>query len=248
MIMMTRRQALKSAALAGAAYGAGARVLFGQAQPTPPALPAPTPSGPFKLPPLPYAPDALEPHLDAQTMQIHHDKHHAAYVGNLNKAIADFPDLGQKPVEELVRDLNTIPERIRAAVRNHGGGHANHTFFWQCLKKSSVPKPSAELAQAIDQKFGSYLAFQEQFTRAALGVFGSGWAWLCADAAKQLLLETTPNQDTPLTVGHQPLLCIDVWEHAYYLKYQNRRADYIVAFQKVINWDFAAEQFKKAMA
>ena len=246
--MMTRRQALKSVVVTGAACAAGARGLYAQAVPTLPAPPAPAPAGPFKLPPLGYAFDALEPHLDAPTMQIHHDKHHATYVGNLNKAIADFPELGQKPVEELVRGLSGVPEKIRAAVRNHGGGHANHTFFWQCLKKGSAPKPAGELAQAIDRRFGSFPGFQEQFTKAAVGVFGSGWAWLCVDGGKQLVVETTPNQDSPLTAGHQPLVCIDVWEHAYYLKYMNRRADYVAAFHNVIDWDFAAEQFKKAMA
>jgi len=207
----------------------------------------PAPAGPFTLPPLPYAFDALEPYIDARTMEIHHDKHHQAYVTNLNKAIATHPELGKEPVETLVMNLSTIPEDIRTAVRNNGGGHANHSLFWKTLAKNDGTPPGAELGKAINQRFGSYSAFQEQFTKAALGVFGSGWAWLSLDANKQLLVESTPNQDSPLTAGHQPVFAIDVWEHAYYLKYQNRRADYVAAFYNVINWDFANERYRSLL-
>jgi superoxide dismutase, Fe-Mn family len=205
------------------------------------------PAGPFSLPPLPYAFDALEPFIDARTMEIHHDKHHQAYVTNLNKAVASHPELGKQPVEMLVRNLSTVPEDIRAAVRNNGGGHANHSLFWLSLGKSNEAKPAGELGRAIEAKFGNYSAFQEQFTKAALGVFGSGWAWLSLDPGKQLLIESTPNQDSPLTAGRRPLFGIDVWEHAYYLKYQNKRADYIAAFYNVINWDAVSERYRKAL-
>jgi len=204
-------------------------------------------SGPYSLPALPYAFDAMEPYIDAKTMEIHHDKHHQAYVTNLNKAIASHPELGKQTVEALVTNLATIPEDIRTAVRNNGGGHANHSLFWKTLGKNDGTPPGAELGKAIDQKFGSYAAFREQFTKAALGVFGSGWAWLSLDANRQLLIEPTPNQDSPLTAGHQPVFGIDVWEHAYYLKYQNRRADYIAAFYSVINWNAVNERYRAAM-
>ena len=218
-----------------------ARAALGEAQ-NPPAA-----GGPFVLPPLPYAFDALEPYIDAKTMEIHHDKHHQAYVTNLNKAIAAHPELGKQPVETLVANLSTIPEDIRTAVRNNGSGHANHSLFWKTLGKNDGVSPGAELGKAIDREFGSYSAFREQFTKAAMGVFGSGWAWLSLDANKQLLIESTPNQDSPLTAGHQPVFGIDVWEHAYYLKYQNKRADYIAAFYNVINWDAVNQRFRAAM-
>ncbi|MBI5385729.1 MAG: superoxide dismutase [Verrucomicrobia bacterium] len=240
--MITRRHALKQTA-----------VLVAAAATTPVASPhrtlaadAPT-AGPFTLPPLPYPFDALEPHLDAQTMQIHHDKHHAAYVANLNKALAGHPDLAQKTVEDLVRDLKSVPETIRKAVQNHGGGHANHSLFWQSLKKNEGGKPVGELARAIDSKWGSFDGFKTEFTKAATTLFGSGWAWLSLDG-KQLMIEQTPNQDSPLAQGREPLLGIDVWEHAYYLKYQNRRPDYIAAFYSVVNWDFVSERFAKLAA
>ncbi len=237
---MNRRQALKQATLAAAACAFAAST--GAAQTTPPAA-----AGPFKLPPLPYPVDALEPHIDARTMEIHHDKHHAAYVQHLNKAVADHPDLAGKPVEELLRNLAAVPEKIRVAVRNHGGGHANHTFFWQLLKKGEAAKPSGELAKAIEAQFGSLATFQQDFSNAAIGVFGSGWAWLTLEG-KGLRIETTPNQDTPLSQGRTPLLGIDLWEHAYYLKYQNRRVDYVAAFHNVINWDFVAQRYQKGIA
>jgi len=178
-------------------------------------------------------------------MQIHHDRHHAAYVNNLNSAVAKFPDLAQKPVEDLLRNLNAVPEEVRSAVRNNGGGHANHTLFWQILSKDGARKPVGELAKAIDQRFGSLSTFQDQLTRAATGVFGSGWAWLALDQSKQLSIVPTPNQDTPLSAGQTPLLGIDVWEHAYYLKYQNRRADYAAAFHNVVNWDAVSERYSQ---
>lgn len=243
--MITRRQALKHVAWVSAASTAWSPWTPANAQ-TPGAVPA-TPSGPFKLAPLPFPADALEPHIDARTMEIHHDKHHAAYVQNLNKAVADYPDLAAKPVEDLVRNLASVPEKIRTAVRNHGGGHANHAFFWQTLRKSEGGKPSGELARAIDAKFGSYAGFQQEFTKAALGVFGSGWAWLTVDG-KELRIESTPNQDSPLTAGRTPILGLDVWEHAYYLKYQNRRPDYVAAFYHVIHWDHVAELYRDATA
>ncbi len=239
--MMTRRQALKTAALASAACAtiSSMRVYAEPAEST-----AAPPTGPFKLPPLPYAFDALEPYIDARTMEIHHDKHHAAYVTNLNKAVAEFPDLGSKKVEDLVKDLNAVPEKIRMAVRNQGGGHYNHTLFWQMMKKGAGGGPKGELAGAIDKSFGSFSGFKDKFTEAATKVFGSGWAWLVMDSSG-LTISPTPNQDTPLSQGKQSLLGIDVWEHAYYLKYQNRRPEYIAAWFNVINWDFVAERYAK---
>ena len=242
--MITRRTALKQTALASAAL-AGARTLSTLAQHAPPA-PPPAAAGPFTLPPLPYPEDALEPAIDARTMEIHHGKHHAAYVAGLNKALAGHPELAAKPVETLLRQLNTLPEAIRTAVRNHGGGHANHSLFWPSLKKGGG-RPAGELARALETAFGGYDAFQEQFTRAAMGVFGSGWAWLTWDGSR-LRIESLPNQDSPLSQGRVPLLGLDVWEHAYYLKYQNRRADYVAAFLGIINWDFVAERYRAARA
>jgi Fe-Mn family superoxide dismutase len=237
--MMTRRHALKTTALA-VAYASASPLSRTNAQPAPA---APAPKGPFTLPPLPYSFDALEPHIDAQTMQIHHDKHHAAYVANLNKALVQFPDLGKKPVEELLKDLNALPAQVRTAVRNNGGGHYNHSLFWQMMNKNAGGEPAGELSKAIDQKFGSFGAFKDQFTKAALGQFGSGWAWLILDGG-ELKIQPAPNQDSPISEGKQPLLGLDVWEHAYYLKYQNRRADYIAAWFNVINWDYASQRFQ----
>src|ERR1043166_7692106 len=242
MIMMTRREALKRSALLTATVAAAAWPLRLVAQAGAPAAP----TGPFKLPPLPYAFDALEPHIDARTMEIHHDKHHQAYVTNLNKAIAGHEALGQKSVEELVRDLAQVPEGIRTAVRNQGGGHYNHTLFWQMMTKGGG-QPKGALAAALDKKFGTFAGFKEAFGKAATAQFGSGWAWLTLDG-KNLLIESSPNQDNPLSQGRTPLLGIDVWEHAYYLKYQNRRPEYITAFFNVINWDFVSERYDKAAA
>ncbi len=198
----------------------------------------------FALPPLPYASDALEPHIDAQTMEIHHGRHHKAYVDNLVKAVAEFPDLSRKSIEDLVKELNSVPEKIRTAVRNNGGGHYNHALFWQMMKKDGGGEPKGELAKAIASSFGSFAAFKEAFAKAGLGQFGSGWAWLVVQQGK-LAIQATPNQDNPITQGAQPLLGVDVWEHAYYLKYQNRRADYITAWWNVVNWDFVADRYAK---
>jgi Fe-Mn family superoxide dismutase len=237
---MTRREALKRIALASAGSGVITNgVAQGQA-----VGPAPSPSGPFKLPPLGYAFDALEPGIDARTMEFHHGKHHAAYVANLNKAVAEFPALAAKTVEELVRDLNAVPEPVRAVVRNNAGGHANHSFFWPSLRRNAGSGPSGELARAIDRQFGNLAGFREEFTRVATGVFGSGWAWLTL-AENDLRLEPTPNQDSPLSAGRTPLLALDVWEHAYYLKYQNHRAEYIAAFFELIDWDVVAERYRR---
>ena len=244
--MMTRRQAIKTTALASAALaslpGAIAQPLLptGLKQP----LITTAGSGAFTLPPLPYDYDALEPHIDAQTMQIHHDKHHATYIANLNKAITEFPDLGNKPVEDLLKDLNSVPEKIRTAVRNNGGGHYNHSLFWQMMKKDGGGEPTGDLAKTIDASFGSFSTFKENFSKTALGQFGSGWAWLVLDGGA-LKIEPTPNQDTPLSAGRPPLLGLDVWEHAYYLKYQNKRVDYIAAWWNVVNWDFVSERYAK---
>jgi Fe-Mn family superoxide dismutase len=237
--MMTRRQALKSTTLLTAACAGGAIHVAA----APGAAPAPT--GPFTVPALPYSFDALEPHIDARTMEIHHDKHHMAYVTNLNKALADAPDLGKRSVEELLKNLNGVPEKIRTAVRNQAGGHHNHTLFWQMMKKGGGGEPKGELGKAIEQSFGNFSGFKEKFTEAATKVFGSGWAWLSAGVDKKLQIESTPNQDSLLSAGRMPLLGVDVWEHAYYLKYQNRRQDYIAAWFNVINWDFVQEQFSK---
>src|SRR5436190_10521779 len=241
--MMTRRHALRIATFSTAACAVvfDKRLVMGQASPAPTAAA----SGPFKLSPLPYAFDALEPHIDAKTMEIHHDKHHAAYVSNLNKALLDAPDLGNKPIEAILKDLNAVPEKVRTAVRNQGGGHYNHTLFWQMMKKGGGGEPTGDLAKAVDKAFGSYSGFQEKFTEAATKIFGSGWAWLVADG-KALKIQPAPNQDSPLSQSQTPLLGIDVWEHAYYLKYQNRRPDYIKAWFNVINWDFVADRYSKA--
>ena len=195
------------------------------------------------LPNLPYALDALEPFIDKETMNIHHSKHHGTYVAKLNDALANHPDLQGKTVEDLVANLNTVPDTIRTAVRNHGGGHANHSFFWPMLKKDVAY--GGAINDAIGNKFGSFDKFKEQFSAAAAGVFGSGWAWLVKSGGN-LEIVSTPNQDSPLTQGKKPILGIDVWEHAYYLKYQNRRPDYIAAFFSVINWDQVNKYFAAA--
>ncbi|HEV2487806.1 MAG TPA: superoxide dismutase [Terracidiphilus sp.] len=204
--------------------------------------PVAPPTGPFTLPALPYAYDALEPSFDAATMHLHHDKHHQAYVNNLNAAAAAHPELAGKSVDELVTNLSSLPEAVRTAVRNNGGGHANHSFWWPTLGKGGAA-PIGELAKAIDAKFGSLSTFQDKLTAAAMSVFGSGWAWLVKLPDGTVTIETTPNQDSPLTTGHKPILAVDVWEHAYYLKYQNRRVDYVKAFFQVLNWDYVSGQF-----
>ena len=194
------------------------------------------------LPPLPYPFDALEPYIDAKTMEIHHDKHHAAYVTNLNKALEGAPDLQKLSVEELISNLSKVPENIRTGVRNNGGGHANHKYFWTIMKKSGGGEPSGDLGNAIKSAFGSFAEFKTKFAAAAMGRFGSGWAWLVMRDGK-LAIESTANQDTPVMDGGKPILGLDVWEHAYYLKYQNRRADYIEAWWNVVNWVQVADYY-----
>ena len=204
------------------------------------------------LPALPYSNDALEPYIDARTMEIHHDKHHAAYVSNLNNAIKDKPELEAKSIEELIGDLASVPETIRTAVRNNGGGHWNHTFFWQIMGPNAGGKPGGALAAAIDAAFGSFEAFQEKFQAAGIGRFGSGWAWLGVKADKSLCICSTPNQDNPLMKGtveclSTPILGVDVWEHAYYLNYQNRRPDYLKAWWNVVNWSVVEKNYAAAL-
>ena len=194
------------------------------------------PAYPYELPPLPYPADALEPFIDAETMRIHHGRHHAAYVNNLNAALEKHPEWQRTPLRELVADLAALPESLRAAVRNNGGGHLNHTQFWQVMAPDAGGEPGGELAAAIRRAFGSFAAFQQDMNRAATGRFGSGWAWLSVDGAGMLRLESTANQDTPLMEGRTPILGVDVWEHAYYLKYQWRRAEYLTAWWRTVNW------------
>jgi len=196
-----------------------------------------------QVPPLPYAFHALEPHIDARTMEIHHDKHHAAYVSKLNDALAGHPDLEAKSVEALLKGLPDLPDSIRGAVNNHGGGHLNHTIFWNNMSPKGGGAPGGPLAEAIKKTFGSFDEFKKQFATAAATRFGSGWAWLCKDRSGKLLVKSFANQDSPLTEGLTPLLGLDVWEHAYYLNYQNRRPDYIAAFWNVVNWKDVADRF-----
>ena len=196
-----------------------------------------------EVPPLPYAYDALEPHIDEQTMRIHHDKHHAAYVNNLNVALEKAPELQQKSCDDLVRGINTVPEEIRTAVRNNGGGHVNHTMFWEIMGPGKGGAPTGRVGEAISSSFGSFDSFKEQFAKAGVGRFGSGWVWLI-DAGGKLVIESSANQDSPLMEGKKAILGLDVWEHAYYLKYQNRRPDYITAWLNVVNWDEVNKRFK----
>ena len=197
---------------------------------------------PFTLPALPYANDALEPHIDAKTMEIHHDKHHQAYVNNLNAAIEKAPELEGKSLDDLMRGINSVPEAVRTAVRNNGGGHWNHSLFWQLMGPGKGGEPTGKLADAITSAFGDFNKFRDQFAAAGAGRFGSGWAWLVNDGGK-LSITSTPNQDNPLMEGKTAILGLDVWEHAYYLKYQNKRPDYIVAWWNVVNWDAVAERY-----
>jgi Fe-Mn family superoxide dismutase len=198
-----------------------------------------------ELPSLPYAYDALEPHVDAQTMEIHHGKHHAAYVNNLNKALDGHADVEQKSISELISNLDAVPEAVRTAVRNNGGGHFNHSMFWKLMRKGGGGEPSSELADAISSTFGSFDDFKTKFSQAGVTRFGSGWAWLTVRGGK-LEVESTPNQDNPMMTGGKPILGLDVWEHAYYLKYQNRRPDYIQAWWNTINWRAVEENFSTA--
>ena len=200
---------------------------------------------PFTLPPLPYPSDALEPYIDKQTMEIHHGKHHNAYVTNLNKALESAPDLANKTVEELLaNNLAAVPENIKTAVRNNGGGHANHSFFWPILAGKAGGSPSGDVKSVIESTFGSFDAFKEKFNAAAASRFGSGWAWLVKDSSGKFDVYSTANQDSPLMEGKTPILGLDVWEHAYYLKYQNRRPDYIAAWWNVVNWDEVNKKLK----
>lgn len=202
----------------------------------------------FTLPPLPYDFKALEPHIDARTMEIHHDKHHATYVAKLNAALEKHGGLAARPVDALLRDLDSLPPDVRTAVRNHGGGHFNHSLFWKVMAPGAGGPPSGALATAIGKAFGSFEAFREQFSTAAANLFGSGWAWLVADGSKKLSIVALPNQDSPLSQGLVPVLGLDVWEHAYYLHYQNRRPDYIGAFWNVVSWKQVAENLEAAGA
>ena len=199
----------------------------------------------FQLPPLPYDFGALEPHIDAQTMEIHHDRHHQAYINNLNGAIEKHPELGSKSIEELLKDLAAIPEDIRNVVRNNGGGHYNHSMFWEIMGPNGGGDPSGAIAGAISSAFGDYATFKDTLTKAAVGQFGSGWGWLVKDGSGKLSIFGRPNQDTPLSEGLTPILGVDVWEHAYYLKYQNKRPDYVGAWFNTINWDAVNKRFGK---
>ena len=199
---------------------------------------------PYELPPLPYAFDALEPHIDAKTMEIHHGKHHNAYVTNLNAALEKYPELQSKSIEDLLRDINKVPEDIRTAVRNNGGGHMNHSAFWKWMGPKAGGAPTGALADAIKSTFGSFDGFKEQMTKAGVTRFGSGWAWLIEQNGK-LTIESTANQDQPIMEGKKAILGVDVWEHAYYLKYQNRRPDYLAAWWNVVNWTEVASRLGK---
>lgn len=198
----------------------------------------------YTLPPLPYAYDALEPHIDARTMEIHHNKHHQAYIDNLNAALAKHPAIAEMPLYELLSNIDKVPQDIRTAVQNHGGGHYNHTFFWPIMSPNGGGQPKGPLADEIAKTFGSFEAFQEKFNTAAKGVFGSGWAWLGINKNGQLEIIGLPNQNAPLMLGMKPILGLDVWEHAYYLKYQNKRPDYITAWWNVVNWDQVVEHYE----
>lgn len=202
----------------------------------------------FVLPPLPYAYDALEPYIDQQTMVLHHDKHHAGYVKNLNEAIANYPDLQDQSVETLLQNIESLPEAIRNTVRNNGGGHANHTLFWESMTPDASGMPSGAIAQAITDQFGDFAAFQEAFNTTGKDQFGSGWAWLVLNSEGELEVTSTANQDSPIMSGAQPLLGNDVWEHAYYLSYQNKRGDYLNAWWNTVNWDVVNERYEEAIA
>ncbi|HZG87595.1 superoxide dismutase [Paenibacillus sp.] len=201
---------------------------------------------PHQLPPLPYPNNALEPHIDETTMMIHHDRHHATYVNSLNAALEKYPELQEKSLEDLISDLNAVPEDIRTAVRNHGGGHSNHSIFWSTIGPNGGGEPTGALKDAIDTELGGYEAFKDAFTKAATTRFGSGWAWLAVDKSGKLVVTSTPNQDSPYMEGMTPILGIDVWEHAYYLKYQNKRPDYISAFFNVIDWNAVGARYEAA--
>ncbi|MFA5948822.1 MAG: superoxide dismutase [Hyphomicrobium sp.] len=242
MLNVHRRAFLSAAgaaSLVAAASSTGATRAFAQAAP---------PAGPFKLAALPYAPAALEPHIDAMTMEIHHDRHHAAYVNNLNTALKDHAKLAELPLDQLLARLADVPDTVRTAVRNNGGGHANHTMFWQIMGAPGGPGPAGPLLDAIERDFGGLAKLQEQFNTAGTKVFGSGWVFITADKDGKLALQPKPNQDTPLMDGGRVLMGNDVWEHAYYLKYQNKRADYLKAWWNVVNWTAVADRYTAAKA
>jgi superoxide dismutase, Fe-Mn family len=244
---MNRRQSLK---LLGGAAGAAATVTLIGRNPVlaqAPAQPAP-PVGPFKLAPLGYANEALEPHIDATTMMIHHDRHHAAYVNNANQLVQRWPELATTPIETVLADLAKVPEAVRAGVRNNVGGHWNHAFFWDLMTPGGAKEPSGDLKAAIEKDFGSLNSMADKVNAAGGARFGSGWAWLVVTKDKKLDVISTANQDTPLELGARAVVGVDVWEHAYYLKYQNRRADYLKAWWNVVNWAKAGDHYKKAMA
>jgi superoxide dismutase, Fe-Mn family len=200
----------------------------------------------YELPPLPYPSNALEPHIDAKTMEIHHDKHHQAYITNANKALEGHPDLAAKPVDELLADLSKVPESIRTVIRNNAGGHSNHIFFWKIIGPNAGGSPKGKLAEAINSTFGSFDQFKGELEKAGIGRFGSGWAWLVVNKEGKLQITSTANQDTPISDGLTPVIGVDVWEHAYYLLYQNRRPDYLKAWWNVVNWDQAEKNFQAA--
>jgi Fe-Mn family superoxide dismutase len=203
---------------------------------------------PFMLPPLPYAYNALEPHIDAETMKFHHDKHHAAYIKKLNEAVNKYPELAKQSVEDLVKNVDTLPEDVRKTIRNNGGGHLNHTMFWEIMSPNGGGQPTGTIAEAINKSFGSFSAFQEQFNEAGKNRFGSGWAWLVMDKNRQLAVTSTANQDSPLMEGSFPIMGNDVWEHAYYLKYRNKRDEYLKQWWNVVNWDEINKRYQKATA
>jgi Fe-Mn family superoxide dismutase len=237
MPQLNRRQLLKAAGIGAASFAFAPLAFAADADPF---------KYPFKLPKLPYAFDALEPHIDAKTMEIHHDKHHAAYVANLNAALKDHPELHSKNLHELLIESASLPQAVRQAVINNGGGHANHSLFWKFMAANAGGQPSGPLAKEIDSAFGSFDKFVAKFADAGAKRFGSGWAWLVVDEKGGLDVLSTANQDNPIMTGKKPLLGIDVWEHAYYLKYQNRRPEYIKAWWNVVNWPFVAEHVNQA--
>jgi len=240
-----RRSFLGASAGALAASGAAALLAPAVAQAQTAAATPAAPTGPYKLPPLGYAFDALEPNIDAETMEIHYTKHHQAYIDKLNAAVAKYPDLAKLPAEELVKKLSAIPEEIRTAVQNNGGGHVNHTFFWKIIGPGKGGEPKGKLAEDINKKFGSFAAFKEALNNAAATRFGSGWAWLVT-GPEGLEVISTANQDSPLTLGKTPIIGVDVWEHAYYLKYRNKRPDYVTAWWNIVDWDQASKNYEAA--
>lgn len=249
---MTRRQAIKTTAFAMAACATATQAADVAAPSTP--IPTTLTATPvavtqfYTAGPLPYPSDSLEPYFDKQTMVIHHNSHHLLYVFKLNTAIAKHPELGKRPIDKLLTDINSVPEDIRHAVRNFGGGHYNHSLLWTQLAKEAHIVPKGDLFKAIQKSYDSFAHFKELFNESAINLFGSGWVWLTLDEKKELKIEATPNQDCPLLVGRTPLATIDLWEHAYYLKYQNRRSDYVDAFHKVLNWEVIEQRYEKAMA